>query len=165
MSRYENQALPAGADMAPSAAELLTLLADRTRRQIFLLAMKGEVCNCELAGALGLPQNLVSHHLRKLREAGVVEEHRDPHDGRWIHYTVNAEALATAWTGLTSALDPASIGSRVPACRRRGRTADAGMPGAIHETPGARRPGSWQYQRSPAEPDSRCTASVEAVTP
>jgi ArsR family transcriptional regulator len=107
-------------DVTPDAAELLKLLADRIRRQIFLLAMRGEVCNCELATALGLPQNLVSHHIRKLREAGLVDEHRDPHDGRWIHYTVNLPTLASAWEGLREALHPAEVGTRLPACRRRG---------------------------------------------
>jgi DNA-binding transcriptional ArsR family regulator len=84
--------------------------------------MLGEVCNCELANALQLPQNLVSHHLRQLREAGFVQEHRDPQDGRWIHYTVDAEALSSAWGGLSAALRPKSTGARLPACRARGKT-------------------------------------------
>lgn len=115
-------ALPGGLDVAPAAADLLRLLADRTRRRIFLLVVAGEVCNCELAAALGLPQNLVSHHLRQLRTAGFVQEHRDPHDGRWIHYTVNARALTDAWSALSAALQPSSFGSRLPACQRRDAT-------------------------------------------
>lgn len=124
MSRSESlvvEALPTAPDIAPGAAELLKLLADRTRRQIFLLIMRGEVCNCELSEALGLPQNLVSHHLRKLRQAGLVEEHRDLHDGRWIHYTVNVESLTSAWDALRMALEPANVGTRLPACQRCGR--------------------------------------------
>jgi ArsR family transcriptional regulator len=126
VSRSESlvvEALPAAPDVGPGAAQLLKLLADRTRRQIFLLIMRGEVCNCELSGALGLPQNLVSHHIRKLRQAGFVEEHRDLHDGRWIHYTVNVESLTSAWNALRMALEPANIGTRLPACQQRGRAA------------------------------------------
>src|SRR5664279_697680 len=104
-------------DVAPPAAEFLKLLADPTRRQIFLLLMRGEICNCELAAELDLPRNLISHHVRKLREAGLVHEHRDPHDGRWIHYTVGVEALAAAWQALAAAFDPAHLGSRLPPCR------------------------------------------------
>ncbi len=107
-------------DVAPEAAELLRLLADPTRRQIFLVLMRGEVCNCELSAELGLPQNLVSHHVRKLREAGLVEEHRDPSDARWVHIRVDPEALGAAWRSLSSALDPANVGTRLPGC---GRTA------------------------------------------
>jgi DNA-binding transcriptional ArsR family regulator len=103
--------------VAPPAAEFLKLLADPTRRQIFLLLMRGEICNCELAAELDLPQNLISHHIRKLREAGLVQEHRDAHDGRWIHYTVGMDALTTAWQALAAAFDPAHLGSRLPLCR------------------------------------------------
>jgi DNA-binding transcriptional ArsR family regulator len=106
-------------DVQPAAADFLGLLADPTRRQVFLLIMRGERCNCELAEELGLPQNLVSHHLSKLRDAGLLREHRDLHDGRWIHFTVNPVAVTTAWDALTAAFGPASLGSRAPACHQR----------------------------------------------
>jgi ArsR family transcriptional regulator len=106
-------------DVQPAAADFLGLLADPARRRIFLLIMRGERCNCELAEELDLPQNLVSHHLGKLREAGLLREHRDLHDGRWIHFTVNPVALKTAWDGLTAAFGLDSLGSRAPACHQR----------------------------------------------
>ena len=113
--------MAAGRDVGADAAQFLKLLADPTRRQIFLLVMGGEICNCELAEALGMAENLVSHHIRKLRAAGLVEEHRDPHDGRWSHCTVNVEALAAAWAGLEEAFHPSHVGDRAPACRVRVR--------------------------------------------
>lgn len=117
--------------LSPAAAEFLRLLADPTRRQIFLLVMGGEICNCELADALSLPQNLVSHHLRKLRQAGLVEEHRDPHDGRWAHCTVNVEALSAAWEGLEMAFHPSQVGTRAPACQVRAKKpAPVGLSGS-----------------------------------
>jgi DNA-binding transcriptional ArsR family regulator len=117
-------------DVTAEAAQFLKLLADPTRRQIFLLVMSGEICNCELAGTLGLPQNLVSHHVRKLRAAGLVEEHPDPYDGRWSHFTVNTAALAVAWQGLEQALHPSRVGDRSPACRVRARKDAFTAPGS-----------------------------------
>ena len=117
-------------DVQPAAADFLGLLADPTRRQIFLLIMRGERCNCELAEELDLPQNLVSHHLSKLREAGLLREHRDLHDGRWIHFTVNPVALKTAWDALTAAFGPDSLGSRAPVCHQRAERSSAMTPEA-----------------------------------
>jgi ArsR family transcriptional regulator len=109
------------ADVPPAGAALLKALADPTRRRIFLAVMEGEVCNCELSEALDLPQNLVSHHVRKLREAGLIEEHRDPHDGRWAHIEVDTEGLRAAWEALEVTLHPSLVGERMPACRARAR--------------------------------------------
>lgn len=109
------------ADVAPAGAALLKALADPTRRQVFLALMAGEICNCELSEALGLPQNLVSHHVRKLREAGLIQEHRDPNDGRWAHMEVDTEGLRAAWEALEATLHPSLVGGRLPACRPRAR--------------------------------------------
>ena len=37
--------------------------------------------------------NLISHHLSKLREVGLVNAERDPLDSRWVYYSVNRTAL------------------------------------------------------------------------
>ncbi|NTV52394.1 MAG: metalloregulator ArsR/SmtB family transcription factor [Candidatus Firestonebacteria bacterium] len=59
-------------------------LSDPTRlRLATLLARHGEVCVCELAGALDDPEFKVSRHLSVLRSAGVVETRRS---GTWMHY-------------------------------------------------------------------------------
>jgi DNA-binding transcriptional ArsR family regulator len=71
---------PAGSWNVATAApvrDFLKLMADPTRRRIFLELMKGETCNCEMAGLLSLPQNLISHHLRQLRQAGLIRARRD----------------------------------------------------------------------------------------
>ena len=112
------EALDHQPEVTPEAAELLRLLADPNRRQIFLRLMGGEYCNCELSAELGLPENLVSHHVRKLREAGLVEEHRDPTDARWVHIRVDLEAFGAAWRSLSSVLDPSRAGTRLPPCGR-----------------------------------------------
>lgn len=106
-------------DVDAQATRLLKLLADPTRRRIFLALMRGETCNCELASTFALPQNLISHHVRQLREAGFVRERRDVSDARWIYYTVDAEAFRTAWASLAATFDPSLIGTRSPTCGPR----------------------------------------------
>jgi ArsR family transcriptional regulator len=65
-------------------------LADATRLEILQLLVGREVCVCELAGPLGISQPLLSHHLKALREAGLVRARRD---GRWMHYTLEPQGL------------------------------------------------------------------------
>jgi len=61
-------------------------LADPARlRLLSLIAERGEVCACDLVGPLGVSQPTVSHHLKVLFEADLVEKERR---GRWIHYRV-----------------------------------------------------------------------------
>lgn len=92
----------------------LRALGDPTRMAIFQLVRQGECCNCEMAEALGVPANLISHHLRVLREAGLLRCRRHDSDARWVYYSIDAEAaeaLARALSGLldasTLSLEPA----------------------------------------------------------
>lgn len=55
----------------------------RVRALALLVEMKGPVCVCELADALGLPEYKVSRHLAALRAAGFVE---GEHKGPWVYY-------------------------------------------------------------------------------
>src|SRR5438876_10190284 len=63
--------------------DLFKALADATRLRILALLVGGEICVCEIHGALKLPQPTVSRHLAYLRKAGLVETRRD---GLWVHY-------------------------------------------------------------------------------
>ena len=66
-------------------------LADPTRVAIVnRLAAADEVCVCDLNAALELSQPTVSHHLRVLREAGLVESSRR---GTWAFYRLVPEAI------------------------------------------------------------------------
>lgn len=74
-------------------AHLLTAfqaLGDENRLRILRALEEGEHCVCELQSTLALGQSLLSHHLRVLREAGLV---RDRREGRWIYYALAPEAL------------------------------------------------------------------------
>jgi ArsR family transcriptional regulator len=115
-------------------ARLLKVLSDPTRLRIFNTLMEGVQCNCELGEALGLPMNLISHHLRVLREAGLVRSERDGLDARWVYYSVDENALQELRTWLHGFLDPARIQPRLPTC---GPTY-AGLASSVEEVEGKR---------------------------
>jgi len=54
------------------------------------LASRGEACVCELVSVLELAQPTVSHHLRVLREAGLIEHERR---GTWMYYRLVPAAI------------------------------------------------------------------------
>jgi ArsR family transcriptional regulator len=99
---------------------VLKALAEPNRLRIFDMLMQGDTCNCELNEKLGLTPNLLSHHLRVLRESGLVLSRRDAVDGRWIYYSVNRKTVSRwrAWFG--EFLDPARIRERVVLCGPEG---------------------------------------------
>lgn len=66
-------------------SSLLKLLAENNRLKIICILASGEHCACEIIKHLGLPQNLVSHHLNKLKEAELIQGRKD---GVWIHYSL-----------------------------------------------------------------------------
>ena len=104
------------ADASPAASGFLRLMADPTRRRIFLLLMKGETCNCEMSGLLELSQNLISHHIRQLRKAGLIKARRDEQDQRWVYYSIDRQALARLHGELAELFDPARLEERAPQC-------------------------------------------------
>jgi ArsR family transcriptional regulator, arsenate/arsenite/antimonite-responsive transcriptional repressor len=73
-------------------------LSDPIRMQLVDVLRKhaGKVCVCELVPLFELSQPTVSHHLKVLREAGVVESERR---GLWAYYYVNPDAVKelSAW--------------------------------------------------------------------
>lgn len=106
----------------PSAADLtdtLKVLGDPTRLAIFDLLMQGVRCNCELGDQLKLPMNLISHHLKVLRDASLVDAERDATDARWVYYSINQRTLAKLREQLSAFLDPQRIQARMPTCGPR----------------------------------------------
>ena len=99
---------------------LLKALSDPTRLSIFDMLMEGVQCNCEIADRLDLSLNLISHHLRVLREAGLVQSQRAEEDARWIYYTVDTDALGALSEALRRLLDETRIQPRQPCCGPRG---------------------------------------------
>lgn len=82
---------PLGADDAIGLAGVLKAIADPARlRVISMLAASGEVCVCDLTEPLGLSQPTVSHHLKTLVDAGLVQ--RDKR-GVWAYFSLVPGAL------------------------------------------------------------------------
>ena len=73
------------------AARLFHALSDGTRLSILQRLRFGERCVCDLTDALDAAQSRLSFHLKVLKDAGLVTDRRD---GRWMYYTLNADALA-----------------------------------------------------------------------
>lgn len=97
-------------DTAPAPA-LLKVLAEPLRWRIIELLAEEELCVCHLVEALEVAQPLVSHHLRALREAALVETSRHRY---WTYYRLRPEVLA--WLGQAIA---ALVASTPPAGERR----------------------------------------------
>lgn len=71
-------------------AEFYKVLGDATRLHLFALLARGPRCVCELVEVLGVSQPTVSHHLRRLREVGLICEQRA---GQWVFYRVAEDRL------------------------------------------------------------------------
>ena len=86
--------------------DIFKALADPTRLRIMLLLQVRELCVCELTYILGMEQSRVSHQMRILREAGLVEDLRQ---GRWMIYRIPADSREFV-DGLLAALGKARLG-------------------------------------------------------
>jgi DNA-binding transcriptional ArsR family regulator len=85
---------------------LLTALADPTRLAIVReLADSTETCACDLTSCCDVRQPTVSHHLRVLREAGIVTSERR---GQWIYYRLAPE-VSTRLAELARGLVPGGL--------------------------------------------------------
>lgn len=82
---------PIPRESAERIAHLFKALADPARVEIInRLSLADEVCVCDFTAALGLSQPTVSHHLRILRDAGLIESERR---GTWSFYRLRPEAV------------------------------------------------------------------------
>jgi ArsR family transcriptional regulator len=85
-------------EQAERMAAIAKALGDPVRLQLVDVLRKhaGKVCVCELVPLFDLSQPTVSHHLKVLREAGIVGSERQ---GLWAFYYVNTDALeeVSAW--------------------------------------------------------------------
>lgn len=85
---------PLGADEALAFAPLFKALGDPVRLRLFSLIAShegGEACVCDLTGAFDLSGPTISHHLKALKQVGLVTSERR---GTWVYYRVQHEILA-----------------------------------------------------------------------
>ena len=84
---------PLSESEAVALASMLRVLADPARLQLVSVIAsqpEGEACVCDLTDPVGLSQPTVSHHLKLLHEAGVLDREQR---GRWVYYSIRGGAL------------------------------------------------------------------------
>jgi ArsR family transcriptional regulator len=120
---------------AERLAEAMRVLADPARLQLLSVIAAspgGEACVCNLTVPLGLSQPTVSHHLKLLHEAGLLDREQR---GRWAYYRLRSERLRELHRALAApapdSLEPGTgdhpaIGSTTTALDRPGRLPAAG---------------------------------------
>ena len=77
---------------AVAVADAAKTLADPVRVEILdlLRSAEGEVCQCDLHPLFDISQPTLSHHLKKLRDAGLIEVERR---GKWAYYSITDDSL------------------------------------------------------------------------
>ncbi|MER3438046.1 MAG: transcriptional regulator [Chloroflexota bacterium] len=83
--RAAREALPTGQELA-GLTDLFAALGDPTRLRIVAALASRELCVCDVAAAIGQTESAVSHHLRILRELGLVRSRRE---GRLVYYALD----------------------------------------------------------------------------
>lgn len=71
-------------------AEFLKIIAEENRLKILCILRPGEKCVCDIWQFLDLPQNLTSHHLRVLKDFGLVKDRKE---GLKVYYSINKKEI------------------------------------------------------------------------
>jgi len=104
---------PLSAAASVDLAAKFKALADPVRLQLFTTIAShagGEACVCDISAGVGVTQPTVSHHLRVLRDAGLLTSERR---ASWVYYAVVPEALAALSVILgTAAQTAAGVSTR-----------------------------------------------------
>ncbi|MEA3511491.1 MAG: metalloregulator ArsR/SmtB family transcription factor [Actinomycetota bacterium] len=83
--------------------EVLKALADPYRLEILEILSPDIRCNCHLQDQLDIAPNLLSYHLKVLRQAGLIEGNKR---GRWIDYALTPDAAEVIAAALPERLRP-----------------------------------------------------------
>lgn len=73
-------------------AQLFKALGDETRLEVVRMLAGKELCVCDILDAFNISQPAISHHLRVLKQAGLLQDTRE---GKWVFYRLNPEVFAT----------------------------------------------------------------------
>lgn len=80
--------------------ELSKIFSDANRAKIISLVLRDkEVCVCEICDTLELSQPLVSRHLKKMKESGLLDSKKE---GKWVVYTLKPEHQAQCFLNALS---------------------------------------------------------------
>ncbi|MBQ7824908.1 MAG: winged helix-turn-helix transcriptional regulator [Clostridia bacterium] len=83
-------------------ARVFKAMSDENRLTILALLHAGERCACRLQEALKISQPTLSHHMRILQDAGLVDARKD---GKWIYYSLSEEGAHRAKDMLCNVLN------------------------------------------------------------
>lgn len=82
-------------------ANILKAVADESRLYILYLLRNREQCGSMLLDELNISQSTLSHHMKILCSAGIVDSRKD---GRWVYYSINQKGIIGAEKILTGTL-------------------------------------------------------------
>jgi DNA-binding transcriptional ArsR family regulator len=105
--------MDAGVDAGVDAPALLKVLGEPMRWEIVRRLAEEDLCTCHLVEELGAAQPLVSHHLRVLREAGLV---RTEPCGAFTYYILERPGFGALAATLATAAAPRAGGGRRRPC-------------------------------------------------
>jgi ArsR family transcriptional regulator, arsenate/arsenite/antimonite-responsive transcriptional repressor / arsenate reductase (thioredoxin) len=112
-------------DPAATTPAFISLAAHPLRWQLLTALAVSDYRVRELVALLDEPQNLLSYHLRQLRDGGLVTARRSSHDGRDTYYHLDLDRCADALAETAAALHPAlgkdAAAPSPPAGRERSR--------------------------------------------
>ncbi|MEV6823815.1 metalloregulator ArsR/SmtB family transcription factor [Amycolatopsis sp. NPDC051102] len=94
------------ADATETPPPFVRLLGDPLRWRLARELAAGDRRVRELVSAVGQPQNLVSYHLRQLRDAGLVTSRRSSFDGRASYYHLDLARCTETWSAAGTSLHP-----------------------------------------------------------
>ena len=104
--------------VSAQSPDLLKLLAHELRWKLVTALARSDHRVHELVQLLDEPMNLVSYHLRRLRDQQLVIERRSSADGRDVYYSLDLDALRTRYLASGAALHPALAASDSSAAKR-----------------------------------------------
>jgi len=98
-------------------AKLSKAMSDTNRVKIVaLIVREGSVCVCELCDTLALSQPLVSRHLKQLREAGILDAHKE---GKWVVYMLTPHPGKVLEAIFSELRDSAGVLPEIVRCKVR----------------------------------------------
>ncbi len=74
-------------------AKIFKAFCDENRLRILELLRSGEKCACKLLEELHISQSTLSHHMKLLCDAGVVQGKKE---GKWVHYSIDTQGAEKA---------------------------------------------------------------------
>src|SRR5262245_21153222 len=105
----QTSAAAAAPALAPAPAEFLQVVGHPVRWQLLDQLARSDRAVHELTGLVGEAQILVSYHLGKLRDAGLVRVRRSSADGRDAYYTADLTRISESLTATAGALHPGLV--------------------------------------------------------